>query len=202
MRVTIASPRPVPPGFVVKNGWATLDRSSGGIPGPSSSTSSQHCPSAGGAGAQDHPPLRAGGIDRIKGQIAHRLTDLIRVGPRLDLRTLHHHGRTGPAGEPEIPDDVGGHLLEFHSPQVEILRARVGQKRAHESLDVLHLTLDHLEQLGLVGVEGEFLGQDLHRAAQRQHAVANLVSDAGGEFADRGQPIAPSGPDSPGGERR
>src|SRR5262245_19888667 len=35
---TRASPRPVPPPFVVKNGWKIRSRAAGGIPGPLSST--------------------------------------------------------------------------------------------------------------------------------------------------------------------
>ena len=72
---------------------------------------------------------------------------------------------------------------------LEALRPRVGEKRSDRRVQPLRLAQHDVHQLLLLAAERQLLAQDLNRAGHRRERVADLVRDAGGHLADRGQPL-------------
>ena len=71
----------------------------------------------------------------------------------------------------------------------EALRPRVGEERSDRRVQALRLAQHDVHQLLLLAAERQFLPQDLDRPRHRRQRIADLVRDAGGHFADRGQPL-------------
>ena len=79
----MASPSPVPLGLVVKNGSNSRSRTSGGMPGPSSETTSSTSASTGSA-LQPDRPASGTHVQRIEDQVQKDLPEnvLVRGGRR------------------------------------------------------------------------------------------------------------------------
>ena len=69
------------------------------------------------------------------------------------------------------------------------LRPRVGEKRSDRRVQPLRLAQHDVHQLLLLGAERQLLPQNLNRSRHRRQRIADLVRDAGGHLADRGQPL-------------
>ena len=81
-----------------------------------------------------------------------------------------------------------------HAPDVEPrdrepLRPRVGEKRSDRVVQPLRLAQHDVHQLLLLVAERQLLPQHLDRARHRRQRIADLVRDAGGHLADRGEPL-------------
>ena len=72
---------------------------------------------------------------------------------------------------------------------LEALRPRVGEKRSDRRVQALRLAQHDVHQLLLLAAERQLLAEDLDGAGHRRERVADLVRDAGGHLADRGQPL-------------
>ena len=66
---------------------------------------------------------------------------------------------------------------------------RVGEERLDRLVQPLRLLQDDVHQLRLVAGQRQLLTQHLHRPRHRGQRVPDLVRDAGGHLADRGQPL-------------
>ena len=90
------------------------------------------------------------------------------------------------AQQPRRVADDGGHV---DGRGLALRRPRVAEEIADGLVQAIRFAQHDVEELRLIGLELELLAQHLHRAGHRGQRVADLVGDAGGHLADRGQPL-------------
>ncbi len=72
----------------------------------------------------------------------------------------------------------------------DVARAGVGEERRDGAVQPVGLAQHDVHQLCLLGRERQFAAQHLHGPRHRGQGIADLVSDAGGHLAHRGQALA------------
>ena len=72
--------------------------------------------------------------------------------------------------------------------------ARIGQEIVDDGVDPGAFLEHQVQQLLLVALQFQFAGQDLHAAADAGQGIADLVGDAGGQFADGRQAVGLADP--------
>ena len=82
---------------------------------------------------------------------------------------------------------------DVEARDLEALRPRVGEKRSDRRVQALRLAQHDVHQLLLLAAERQLLPQDLDRSRHRRQRIADLVRDAGGHLADRGEPLLDRG---------
>ena len=78
---------------------------------------------------------------------------------------------------------------DVHPRRPAALRPRVGEEAADRLVQSLRLAHHDVHQLRLLAGQRQLLTQHLDRAGHRRQRVADLVGDAGGHLADRGEPL-------------
>ena len=192
MRSTMASPRPVPLGRVVKNGSRARERTCVSIPSPVSMMSTATPPTPVLRVAPHPHGERAPAAHRLHGVVDEVVEDLpeeVRVAPHAFApervaQQLHLDAPLLGLGEGERAlEEVGEHELR----PLDVHRARVAEEIRHQAVQAVGLLVEDGEERDVVLPRDGLLAEARHRVGDDGQRVPHLVRDDRRELAHHRQ---------------